>query len=213
MPKVNLTTEQNEILAAKDGIVIRNFIHGLEGGRVLDTTGYTAETIPAGVVVITDGNGTYKPLLPSSGSYTLPSGYSYVGIVACTVLTSKPAVSVMTMGAVNDAAAPYVYTSAVKSALPHIEFAHDEVDDAVATPVFSPASWASGASLTVELTCATEGATIYYTNDGSAPTSASTAYDATNKITLSATKTLKAIAYKTGMLPSAVAEKTYTKPA
>jgi hypothetical protein len=212
MSKVNLVNETNQVLAANDGIVIRKFIAGIEGGRVLDMTGYTAETIPAGVVVITDGNGTYKPLLPSSGSYTLPSGYSYVGVVACTVLASKPAVSIMVDGIVNDAAAPYVYTSAVKSALSHIIFTHDGTDDIVEAPEFSPASWELGASLTVELACATTGASIYYTTDGSAPTSASTLYDATSKITLSATTTVKAIAYKTGMIPSEVVSKTYTKP-
>ena len=82
----------------------------------------------------------------------------------------------------------------------------------VGAPEFSPAEWTEGASLTVELTCATDGASIYYTQDGSDPTSASTAYNPTNKITLSATKTLKAIAIK-GSESSVVSSKTYTKPA
>lgn len=211
MSKLNLVREENQVLTGNDGIVIRKYIAGIEAGRVLDVTGYDPDIIPAGVVVITDGNGTYKPLLPSGGSYTLPSGYSYIGIVACSVPKAKPAVSIMTAGVVNDAAAPYVITSAVKSALPHIIFAIDETGEVVASPTFSPASWASGATLTVELACATEGATIYYTDDGSAPTSASTAYDPDTKITLSATKTIKAIAYKAGMNPSAVVSKTYTK--
>ena len=55
---------------------------------------------------------------------------------------------------------------------------------------------------------AAEGATIYYTNDGSTPTSASTAY--TEKLTLSATTTIKAIAVKGG-ITSEVASKTFTK--
>ena len=55
---------------------------------------------------------------------------------------------------------------------------------------------------------AAEGATIYYTNDGSTPTSASTAY--TEALTLEATTTIKAIAVKGG-ITSEVASKTFTK--
>ena len=55
---------------------------------------------------------------------------------------------------------------------------------------------------------AAEGATIYYTNDGTTPTSASTEY--TEKLTLEATATIKAIAVKGG-ITSEVASKTFTK--
>ena len=82
----------------------------------------------------------------------------------------------------------------------------------VATPTISPASWTEGASITVELACATDGATIHYTTNGDAPTSESTAYNSTNKITLSASATVKAIAVKDGMTNSDVATKSYTKP-
>lgn len=81
----------------------------------------------------------------------------------------------------------------------------------VATPTFSPATWESGESLDVTLACATDGASIYYTTDGSTPTSESTAYS--TKITISATTTIKAIAVKSSMTDSDVATKAYTKPA
>lgn len=62
---------------------------------------------------------------------------------------------------------------------------------------------------TTEVTIsAAEGATIYYTNDGSTPTSGSTAY--TEALTLEATTTIKAIAVKGG-ITSEVASKTFTK--
>lgn len=62
-------------------------------------------------------------------------------------------------------------------------------------------------STEVEIT-ASEGTTIYYTNDGSTPTSGSTEY--TEKLTLEATTTIKAIAVKGGV-SSDVASKTFTK--
>ena len=55
---------------------------------------------------------------------------------------------------------------------------------------------------------AAEGASIYYTNDGSTPTSGSTAYS--EALTLEATTTIKAIAVKGG-ITSDVASKTFTK--
>ena len=57
---------------------------------------------------------------------------------------------------------------------------------------------------------AAEGATIYYTNDGTTPTALSTAY--TEALTLEATTTIKAIAVKGG-ITSEVASKTFTKSA
>ena len=55
---------------------------------------------------------------------------------------------------------------------------------------------------------AREGCTIYYTDDGSTPDDKATEYE--GEITLTATTTIKAIAYK-GELYSEVASKTFTK--
>lgn len=63
-------------------------------------------------------------------------------------------------------------------------------------------------SATVTLSSTTDGASIYYTTNGDAPTTASTAYTAPFEIT--ATSTIKAIAVKDGLDNSTVAEKTIT---
>jgi len=76
----------------------------------------------------------------------------------------------------------------------------------VATPVFSVEEGVYTEAKSVEITCATEGASIYYTTDGSDPTSSSTAY--TGAITISKTTTLKAIAILDGV-SSLIAEATY----
>ena len=81
----------------------------------------------------------------------------------------------------------------------------------VAGPVFSPTTGTFDSSASVTLTTATEGADIYYTTDGSAPTTSSTKY--TSAISISATTTIKAIAVKSGYVNSAVVSKTYTKNA
>jgi len=78
----------------------------------------------------------------------------------------------------------------------------------VATPQFSPAPGTYAGSVNVTLSTATSGATIRYTTDGSTPTGSSPAY--TGPIALAASKTIKAIAQKSGMTSSAVATGAYT---
>lgn len=77
----------------------------------------------------------------------------------------------------------------------------------VAAPVISGTTpFAESTQATIS--CTTAGASIYYTIDGSTPTSASTAY--TEAIALTDTTTVKAIAVKDGV-SSSVTSKTFTK--
>jgi len=79
----------------------------------------------------------------------------------------------------------------------------------VATPEFSVAAGTYTSAQTVGITTDTAGASIRYTLDGTTPTSSSgTLYSA--PIYISATKTLKAIAYKYNNYDSVVASATYT---
>ena len=80
----------------------------------------------------------------------------------------------------------------------------------VATPSISPASGAVASGTEVTMTCATAGATIYYTTNGDTPTSSSTAYNPASKPTITSACTIKAIGIKTGLTNSAVASASYT---
>ena len=96
-----------------------------------------------------------------------------------------------------------------------VEFSYDnyvspyggETPTTVSTPYFSPAGGTYTTEQTVTISCATSGATIYYTTNGSKPSTSSTMYN--GAITISETTTLKAIAIKDGT-ESSVAEATYT---
>ena len=80
----------------------------------------------------------------------------------------------------------------------------------VAAPVFKPDGTTSfRGTQTVEISCATPGASIYYTTDGTTPTSTGTIYS--GAISLTSTTTIKAIAVKADMNDSAVAAATFTR--
>jgi alpha-tubulin suppressor-like RCC1 family protein len=79
--------------------------------------------------------------------------------------------------------------------------------DPVATPVLSQASGTSRVAFEVDVTCVTSGATIYYTTDGTAPTTGSAVVS--GPVAIDRSCTLKAKAYKTGETASEVAEETY----
>jgi len=78
----------------------------------------------------------------------------------------------------------------------------------VATPTFSPAAGTYTSTQMVTISDTTTGTTIYYTTDGSTPTTSSAQF--TVPITVSATKTVKAMAAASGLTNSVVATATYT---
>ena len=81
------------------------------------------------------------------------------------------------------------------------------IPDTVATPTFSREEGVVEAGAEVELACTTQGATIYYTLDGTVPTQASEVYS--EAIVIEETTTIKAIAMKEGMAASKEASATY----
>lgn len=95
--------------------------------------------------------------------------------------------------------------------LPEENFVFYHLDsDVAATPTASPAAGAVASGTQVTLSSTTAGATIYYTLDGSDPTTKSSKYSANNKPKIVSACTLKAIAVKSGMGNSAVLSAAYT---
>lgn len=80
--------------------------------------------------------------------------------------------------------------------------------DTCATPAFTPGAGDYTLAQNVSIISPTVGATIYYTNDGSDPTSDSAVY--TSPIAIDSTTTIKAIVFKAGWTESAIAAATYT---
>lgn len=77
-----------------------------------------------------------------------------------------------------------------------------------ATPTFSQEGGSYCGTQSVTISCTTDGASIYYTTDGTTPTSSSTLYS--SAISVSADMTIKAIAVKDGLIDSEVATATYS---
>ena len=83
-----------------------------------------------------------------------------------------------------------------------------EAKGAAAVPVYSPPPGTHASPLSVTLTTATAGATIYYTTDGSSPSrKSSPVYK--GPIQLTTTTTVKAFTYKKGLKASAVSTAVY----
>ncbi len=81
----------------------------------------------------------------------------------------------------------------------------------VSTPQLSPAGGVFSSDLTVTISCATTGATIHYTTDGSPPTTSSAVYNSPIDVAGDGSvTTIKAVAAKAGMATSAIASGTYT---
>ncbi len=96
-----------------------------------------------------------------------------------------------------------------QSAVGSASYTYSPVTPVAATPTFSPASGTSFSStLSVSIADSTAGAAIYYTTDGSAPTTGSTLYS--SPFTISASATVKAIATAGGYTQSAVGSASYT---
>jgi len=168
------------------------------------TTGMTSAATPtfspaagtystAQSVTIADATAGATIYYTTDGSTPTTSSSVYNGSIAVSATETLEAIAVET-GYSTSATASAAYTISTAASLP--------------APTFSPAPGTYTSSQTVTIGDATAGTTIYYTTNGSTPTTSSTKY--TGAITVSATETLEAIAVKTGYTNSTVASAAYT---
>lgn len=124
MPIANLNKEGVFVGDSRDSIVIVKALGDIPGGRTLEVADVAAEYIRAGHVLIQNNTSkVVKPLGVSGSAYaSLPSGWSYLGVLKASVNKNDPRAAIMTIGQVNAAASPYPVTAAIKSGLPRIEF-------------------------------------------------------------------------------------------
>jgi hypothetical protein len=178
-------------------------------------TGYTNSAIGSAAYVI--GNTVATPTFsPVAGSYgpaqtvtisTTTSGatiyYTTNGSTPTTSSTHYTSpITVSTSETVKALAVKSGYTNSAIGSAAYV------INGAVATPTFSPAAGTYSGAQTVTISSATSGATIYYTTNGTTPTTSSTLYS--SPITVSVSETVKALAVKTGYTNSAIGSAVYT---
>ena len=172
---------------------------GLANSAVATATYIIAAATP----VFSPAAGTYI----SAKSVTITDATTGAAIYYTTDGTAPTTSSNLYSGAITVSATQTIKAIAVAPGLTNSAVATATYIIAAATPVFSPAAGTYTSAKSVTITDATTGAAIYYTTDGTAPTTSSNLYS--GAITVSATQTIKAIAVAPGLTNSAVATATY----
>jgi len=161
------------------------------------TTATPAFSPPAGTYTaaqtVTVSDATAGAIIYYTTNGTTPTASSTVYAGAINVASTETLEAIATATGHSDSAvAIAVYTINVP---------------ATATPAFSPPAGTYTAAQTVTISDATAGAVIYYTTNGTTPTTSSSVYAGT--INVASTETLEAIATATGHPNSAVATAAY----
>lgn len=158
---------------------------------------------PTGEVSIlaAEGSGTPQQVAQASAATALTTAYAAGGTGTAAAVTFTDAgtytLTASYPGDVNFAAGTSPSYTVTVSALPQ-----------VATPTLSPAAGTYTSTQSVTISDATQGATIYYTTDGSTPTTSSTEY--TTAIGVDSSETVHAIATASGYSDSDVGTAAYT---
>ena len=175
-------------------------------------TGLTSSALASGVYTIQCATPAFNP---ATGTFTTSTS------VTISTATGGASIRYTTNGTTPSSTVGTVYSSAVSltstSTLQAIAYETGLTNSAVASgvytiqcaaPAFSPAA-GTYTSAMVTITSATSGASIRYTTNGTTPSSTvGTVYS--SPVAISATETLQAIAYKTGLSNSAVTSGAYT---
>jgi hypothetical protein len=180
-------------------------------------SGMTASGVATAAYTISGGSaGTVETPAPSVTAGTYNSAQS----VTLATFTAGASIYYTTNGNPPSASSA-LYSSAISisqnTTLKAIAIKSGMTDSAVmsvayvfqpATPTFTPGDGVYASAQSVTISCSTPGTSLYYTLDGNPPTTSSTLY--TGAVSVTSTKTLKAIAAKTGWNSSSAASAIYT---
>ena len=221
---VNTTERDFRILPTSSAVNVGESLASLPTPEVSVTTDFQGNARPQGgafdtgfnetgalsvYLVVTPpttvgGNGTIKA---SAIGGTAP--YAYLWSTAATTQTITPVQGLYTV-TVTDAVGAQVKKGTYMNDLATFGAPISDMLqlNQVLTPTISPAAGIYSSAQTVSISCATSGATIRYTVDGSVPT-ATTGIVYTGSFTVPTTKTIRAIATKSGMIDGFVLSAAY----
>jgi hypothetical protein len=197
----------------------------LAGGTVTVSTSETVQAIAieVGFQVSAVGSAAYVISLPTQATPTFsPVAGGYTAAQNVTITSSGADAIYYTTDGSTPSRSSTLYTSAVtvgvSETLKALAIRAGYNDSTVGsaayvltqpTPTFSPVAGSYSGTQSVTITSSGADA-IYYTTDGSTPTTGSTPYS--GAITVASTQTVKALAVKSGWTNSAVGSATYTLP-
>jgi hypothetical protein len=169
---------------------------------VVISSGSIAPTITFTIPSKTFGDAafTLSPTSDSPGAFTFTSSNTSVATISgsiVTIVANGTSIITATQASSGD------YSSATATATLTVGVA-----GTVAAPAFSTAAGAIAFPTTITLSSTTAGATIYYTIDGSTPTTGSTQG---TSVVVNSAQTIKAFAVKTGWADSSISSAAYTQ--
>lgn len=188
------TPERRDGNVVQDATYTASFSGGSQAARVAQPAFSLAGGAFVGSVDVTMTCGTPGAMIRYTTDGSPPTGASpvYVGPLHITTTTVLAAIAIRA-GMDDSAVTSATFTAGLPAP--------------VAEPVFTPAGGTYSGPQNVTITCATPGAGIRYTTDGSEPGAFSADY--TGPVRVSANMTLRAIAYQVGMSASPVHSATY----
>jgi hypothetical protein len=180
-------------------------------------TGYTQSAVGTAVYTINLPTAATPTFNPPAGTYTQTGSVTISDTTpGATVYYTTNGTTPTTSSAVYSAPIPLTASTTIKAIAVAANYNQSAVGTAAytinlstaATPTFNPPAGTYTQTGSVTISDTTPGATIYYTTNGTTPTTSSTKY--TSPVPLTASTTIEAIAVAANYTQSAVGSATYT---
>jgi hypothetical protein len=165
---------------------------------------YTVQQLVA-TPTLSPGSGTYTSSVTVTVSDSTAGATIHYTTDGSTPTTSSPVYA----GPISVGQSMTVKAMATASGMANSNVASATYTLQAAAPTFNPPGGNYILALTVSISDSSPGVTIYYTTDGSTPTTSSTRYTGPILLNILGTTTIKAIAVAPGWSPSSVASATY----